>query len=258
MGKPLQFIITLNDWLEGVPKATITSFNNMIGTGEKLAQGKIDAICAWLAWKVNIAIERQRQNLIKALHEQYVSNQQGPVMKVANAIMNFVSDPLGAIGSFASAIAAPVKRVFEWIKILVTEIPRLAENLANIVSALPPAPPNPHINYDKFQLKVKSVSLKEIMKGTAGLKSPEEMFPEPPKPFSKESFEADFNSTAVTLKSNSKMYELKPEDKEAILKNKIPSVVQEGVIDYVLNPASFSVDGLTGNFDNTSIDNDIA
>ena len=150
--KPLQFLTTTNDWLEKVPENIINAFDNMIGSGEKIGQSKVDAICAWLAWKVNIAIERKRQAVIKTLHDQYTSNAQGPVFKAANAIVSFVSDPLGAIGDFAGAIFAPVNKVLAWVKALIKEIPRLAANLARIVSALPPSPPNPHINYDKFKL----------------------------------------------------------------------------------------------------------
>lgn len=216
MGEPLQFLTSTNDWLEKVPNRVINAFDNMIGSGEKIGQSKVDKICAWLAWKINIAIERQRQKLINTLHEQYVNNQQGPVMKAATAIASFVSDPLGAIGGFASAIFSPVKFVFSWLKVLLKEIPRLAANLANIVSALPPSPPNPNINYDKFKLKVGSLSLNAIAKGTAGMKTPEEMFPEPPKPFSKEAFVSIFDDPSISLKKGSKKYKLKKDDEETI------------------------------------------
>ena len=225
--KPLAFLSTTNDWLEQVPGATVKAFDNMVGSGENITQGKVDSICEWLSWKVNIAIERKRQAIIQTIHDQYVNNQQGPVMKAATAIMSFVSDPLGSLGAFANAIFAPIKPVFEWIKALVKEIPRLAANLANIVSALPPSPPNPHINYDKFKLKVGSISMGEIVKGTAGMKSPEEMFPEPPKPFSIASFAADFNSVAVSLKESGKGFKLKKADAEAIAQNPVPKSITD-------------------------------
>ena len=240
--KPLQFLTTTNDYLEKVPENIISAFDNMIGSGEKIGQGKVDAICAWLAWKVNIAIERKRQAVIKTLHDQYMSNAQGPVFKAANAIMSFVSDPLGAIGDFASAIFAPVNKVLAWVKALVKEIPRLAANLARIVSALPPSPPNPHINYDKFKLKVGSISMGAIMAGTAGMKSPEEMFPEPPKPFSKESFAADFENVKVSLKESRDKFILKKEDKEAIAKNPVPtSPIQSSILDSFTDSSPSSI-----------------
>lgn len=234
--KPLQFLSTTNDWLEKVPENTINALNNMVGTGENITQSRVDYICAWLSWKVNVAIERRRQALIQTLHDQYMSNQQGPVMKAANAIMSFVSDPLGAIGDFAGAIAAPVKKVFSWIAALVKEIPRLAANLANIVSSLPPSPPNPHINFDKFKLKVGSVSMSAIVKGTSGMKTPEEMFPEPKKPFSKESFASIFNDPNVSLKTGSKKYKLKDEDYESI-----QAQIQKNILNQELGSTDFDI-----------------
>ena len=256
--KPLKFLTTTNDWLEEVPLNTINAFNNMIGTGEKVAQSKVDMICAWLAWKVNIAIERKRQALLKTLHDQYMSNQKGPVMRAATAISSFVSDPLGAIGDFAGSIFSPVTKVFEWIKVLLKEIPRLAANLARIVSALPPDPPNPNINYDKFKLKVGSIGLNAIIKGTAGMKSPEEMFPEPPKPFSKESFDSNFTSTSIFLKTSLIKYKLKPGDfesmNEAIRKEAGEDLLNNATLDSF---KSVSSSGDLGGFDSLSGDNPI-
>ena len=257
MGKSLQFLKTTNAWLEKVPISMINAFENMIGSGEKISQSKVDQICAWLAWKVKLAIERKRQALIQTLHDQYVNNQKGPVMRAVNAITSFVSDPLGALGDFASTVFAPIAPAIEWIKILIKEIPKLVENLARIVSALPPAPPNPRINYDKFKIKVGSLSLGAIIKGTAGMKSPEEMFPEPEKPFSKESFERAFADASVALKSNSKKYVLKPDDFESmstVIQKEAGSDLLDGITLDSLGPA---VKGEIGDFDNPIIDNSI-
>lgn len=213
---PLAFLSTTNDWLEKVPQTTIDSFNNIIGTGENIAQSKVDDICEWLSYKVNVAVERKRQALIKTLHEQYMNNQNGPLMKAAKAISSFFSDPLGALGSLASAIFEPIKPVFDWLKILTKEIPRLAANLANIVSVLPPPPPNPHINFDKFKLKVNSFGLKEIVKGTSGMKAPEQMFSAPPDPFHADNFTGLFGDSSAELISEAFKYKLKPEDFESI------------------------------------------
>ena len=229
--KPLSFLKTTNDWLEKVPKVTTESLNNMIGTGENIAQNKVDDICAWLSYKVNVAVERKRQSLIRTLHEQYVNNQKGPLMKAANAISSFVSDPLEALGSFASAIFAPIQPVFDWLKILIKEVPRLAANLANIVSSLPPPAPNPQINFDKFKLKVHSFGLKEIIKGTKGMKAPEQMFPEPPDPFHHDTFAGLFGDESADLISGAFKYKLKPEDFETVL----ASIQQEASSDLLDN-----------------------
>lgn len=213
---PLSFLKSTNDWLEKVPETTINSLNNIVGSGEKIAQSKVDEVCEWLSYKVNVAVERKRQSIIKTLHEQYENNQKGPLMKAAKAISSFVSDPLGAIGSFASSIFAPVKIALDWLKVLIKEIPRLASNLANIVSSLPPPPPSPHINFDKLRIKVNSIGLKEITKGTVGMKTPEQMFPEPPDPFNYDVFAGLFGDDSADLMSGSFKYQLKPEDYESL------------------------------------------
>ena len=216
-GGPFGFLKTTNDWLEDCPERIIAAYDNFIGDGENLAQSKVDKFCAWLAWKVNIAIERKRQTILKILHEQYQTTAAGKVMAVANAIKKFCNDPIGAIGSFAGAIFGPVAAVFKWVVELASEILRLAANLAKIMAALPPTPPNPHINYDKFKLKVNSISMAEIASDPSSLPPPEVMFPEPPKPFTKETFTEGFESSSANLKSQQKKYTLSDEDKKALM-----------------------------------------
>lgn len=212
---PLDFLTATNQWLEKVPLTYIEALENMVGNAETAVQSKVDQICVWLSWKVNIAIERKRQAIIKILYEQYQSTMMGKVMKTAMAVKSFLSNPLGAIGSFASAIAAPIAAVLSWISILMVEIPKLAENLAKIASALPPTPPNPNINYDKFKVKVGSISMGMITSDPSSLPPPEVMFPEPPKPFSKQTFDKSFQSEAK-LKSNSVIYKLPDSEAQSL------------------------------------------
>lgn len=213
---PLAFLKTTNDWLEDVPIRIIAAYNNFIGDGENLVQSKIDIFCAWLAWKVNVAVERKRQAVLQILYDQYKSTAVGKVSSVAQAIQTFCNDPIGAIGTLASAIFGPVFAVFKWITQLIKEVLRLASNLAKIMTALPPAPPNPHINYDKFKLKVKSISMAEITSNPYNLPPPEVMFPEPQKPFTKESFTEGFEKATASLKSGKKKYVLSEEDKKTL------------------------------------------
>lgn len=220
MGTPFDFLIPTNKWLEKVPINVINAFNNFIGTGEHVAQEKVDQICVWLSWKVNIMIERKRQELLKKLHGMYQNTVGGKVMKMATAIKDFMSDPLGAVGSFASALGGPVPKVIQWGVILIKEIPKLAANLAKIVSALPPQPPNPNINYDKFKLKINSISMGAITSDPSSLPAPEVMFPEPEKPFSKEGFKTAFENASAGLKSSKQKFVLTEEDKLAMEKMK--------------------------------------
>lgn len=212
----LAFLKTTNEWLEDVPVRIIAAYDNFVGNGEDLVQSKVDTFCVWLSWKVNIAVERKRQAVLRILHGQYQSTVVGKVMKMANAIKSFCSDPLGALGTFAGAIFGPVASVFKWIVELTAEIIKLAANLAKIMAVLPPNPPSPHINYDKFKLKVKSISMAEVTSDPNTLPPPEVMFPEPPKPFTKETFKEGFEKATASLKSGRKKYTLSEEDKKSL------------------------------------------
>lgn len=215
-GNPFEFLTATNDWLESVPGRVTKAFDNFIGNGEKVTQEKVDAICIWLSWKINIQIERVRQSVLRGLYGMYKSTAAGKVMHAAMVIKEFVSNPLKAIGSFASTVFGPVPKVISWVSTLMKELPRLARNLSNIASSLPPSPPNPHINYNKFKIKVKSVSLSTITSDPSKLPSPESMFPEPPKPFSKETFENTFANASAKLKSNKVIYKLTKKQKESL------------------------------------------
>lgn len=216
MGTPFDFLIPTNKWLEKVPINIINAFENFIGTGEHVTQEKVDQICAWLAWKVNIMIERKRQEVLKKLHGMYQNTVGGKVMQMANAVSGFISDPLGSIGAFASALGGPIPKIIQWSVILLKEIPKLAANLAKIVSALPPQPPNPSINYDKFKLRINSISMSAITSDPSSLPAPEVMFPEPEKPFSKEGFKTAFENASAGLKSSKQKFVLTEEDKLAM------------------------------------------
>lgn len=214
MGKPFEFLKTTNDWLEGVPANTRNAFDNLIGTGENITQHRVDVACAWLAWKVNIAVERKRQALLRVLYGMYQNTVGGKVMAMAMAIKSFVSNPIKQIGKLASGVFGPVPAVIEWAKMLYEELPRLAKNLANLASALPPEPPSPRINYDKFKIKVGTISLATITSDPYSLPAPEVMFPEPEKPFTKEAFRVAFEEDSAQLKSAAKKFKLSKEDRE--------------------------------------------
>ena len=216
MVAPFDFLKTTNDWLETVPENTTKAFENMINSGEAITQSKVDDICVWLSWKVNIAIERKRQAVLRILYGMYQGTVAGKVMSAAMAIKTFFSNPLKKIGSVASVLYGPIPAVISWIKMLMVEIPRLAENLANIASSLPPPTPEPYINYDKFKLKVGTISLATITTDPSSLPPPEVMFPEPSKPFSKETFTKTFELASANLKSAKRKFTLRKEDKAAI------------------------------------------
>lgn len=215
-GNPFQFLESINEWLESVPERAIAALSNSIGDGNKIAQEKVDAICTWVSWKINIQIERVRQATLKALYGMYKDTVVGRVIQVTTVVKEFVSDPIGNIISFAKAIFAPFAPVTSWFRLLVKEVPRLANNLAKIASSLPPAPPTLRINYDKFKIKVKTIDIQTITTDPNKLPPPEVMFPEPPKPFSTEVFENIFTNASAKLKSNQMVYKLTDKQKESL------------------------------------------
>jgi hypothetical protein len=196
-----------------------------MGSGETMSQEEADVICAWLAWKVNIAVERKRQAILRVLYGQYQSTAAGKVMKAAMVVKSFLSNPLGTLGSFASLIFGPVPAILKWVSELAKEVLRLGVNLASIASSLPPSPPSPRINYNKFQLKINSLSMGDVMSDPNSLPPPEVMFPEPQKPFTEDSFAKGFETATAKLKSSKQKYVLKEEDKKTLaeFENKVDS-----------------------------------
>ena len=73
-----------------------------------------------------------------------------------------------------------------------------------------------YINYNKFKLKVKTISMSDIKSDPSNLPAPEVMFPEPERPFSKETFTKTFETDSSKLKSVKVKYKLKEQDKKAL------------------------------------------
>ena len=200
----LSWLTKVNDFLEGVPNSVNLYFKALTKSGETLSQSYVDVVCRWLAWRVNLTVERIRQRVIKALWEQYGGYL--VMAQAANVIKRAVTDPIGTVGSFFGKFAAPIRFVADFLKTLLVEIPRLAANLANISRALPPDPPNSNINFNAFELDIHTVSMQDIIAGPDGMPTPEQMFPEPTRPFSSEAFSTSFNNAKKTSAVNGIVY----------------------------------------------------
>lgn len=200
----LDYLVSFNDFLEKVPVNALEFFRKTFKAGEEYTQDFVDACCAWIAWKINIMVERQRQKVIQKLAGQY-----GGALAVAaglNVVKNALSDPIGTIGSVLAWWVKPYKTATNFVKTLIKEIPRLAENLANIMRSLPPTPPNPHINFNAFKLKINTITLADLS-GTA-MPTPEEMFPAPPSPFSKATFDKSFENAPAKTAEDEVLYKM--------------------------------------------------
>ena len=200
MTKSLDWLVKVNDCLEELPESVIDFYNSFIKSAKDLTQEYVDKVCEWMAWWVNVTVERLRQKTIKTLIQQYSSY--FVVLKWVQVIQDVMKNPIKAIGSFFGMFGKPVQAVIEFVTVLAVELPRLAENLAKIVEALPPSPPTElGINFNAFKknLKINTVTMKDITSG-GNFVPPEKMFPEPESPFGKAAFEAAFsNPKKITL-----------------------------------------------------------
>lgn len=212
---------SINDFLEQVPESTTTAFNHIFKKGEEYTQDFVDSVCTWLAWSVNVNVERMRQRVIKYLADHYKGTLQ--VAAGVNVIKNAVTDPIGTAGAVFSYFSKPFNAAKEFMSMLIVEIPRLAANLANIAESLPPSPPNPRVNFDAFKLRVGTISLAEIM-GSPTMPTPEQMFPEPPSPFSKAAFDKSFENATAQTAEDQIVYKLKEENTSAIAQAIIDNV----------------------------------
>ena len=214
----LEYLQKVNDFLEQVPLSVTKFFKQAFKAGEELVQEYVDAVCRWVAWQVNINIERVRQKVIRALWQQY--SKYLVMLQAAQVIKKFLSDPIGTIFSFAEQYFKPYSKVIEFIKVLGNELPRLAKNLAEIARALPPEPPSPDINFNQFKIKVHTISMKEVLAGPDSIPPPEQMFPEPPKPWSKETFDSAFDNAKAVTRKDEIIYKL-PESATNLVNTKI-------------------------------------
>lgn len=204
--KGLEWLVKINDWLEQVPLTVNKWFDRTFKSAENWTQDKVDLVCARMAWRVNVAVERKRQEIITTLINQYASNSK--LLILVNIVQTVKKNPLKAIGLFFEPFIKPIKTVLEYAKVLMVEIPRLARNLANIANSLPPAPPNPHINFNAFKLRINTITLADVTSG-GDLPTPEEMFPEPPKVFSKKIFDKSFEKAKAITDKDKIIYKKK-------------------------------------------------
>lgn len=190
----LGYLRTFNDKLEQIPNTVQKTFERAYAVEDELPQKGMDMICEWSAWRVNTIIEAARQQAVKALHDQ--NSFVNKVMKPVNAVYSIVTNPLGALGAIASAVKSiagifitPIANLVNFTIELVTELARTAELLAKLSALVPPAPPSPNLNTNKFKIQIKPLTVGTITEDPSNLPSPEEMFPEPIVPFSLKYFQ---------------------------------------------------------------------
>ena len=210
----LQYLRDFNKFLEGVPTTIANFFDRVFKAEAGLTQKAVDMICEWAAWKVNIMVEAKRQEFVKALHEQ--NSWVDKILTPIRVVKKISEDPLGALEDVATAIKeianifiGPFVFLVNFLQELIKELARLANNLANLLTSLPPPPPSSNISFDKFQLKIGQMGMSTILDDPTSLPPPEEMFPEPIVPFSVEYFKALGNEAKTIYREEKPFYELK-------------------------------------------------
>lgn len=213
-GGILSFLVDINLFLEKIPYTITKFFDRTVNKSQDISQKGVDMICEWCAWRVNTWVESCRQQVIKALYKQYGAATS--MLEPMEALHDAFTNPIKALGTvisivkkILSVLTGPLKIVYNFLKQLVTELLRLAKNLANIAAVLPPpTPPDYDISYDKFKLNIKSIGMADIKSNPANLPSPEETFKEPIVPFSKEYFDVLKNEAKKPYREELPFYTL--------------------------------------------------
>lgn len=213
--KGLKWLVNVNNFLEQFPGSIVNFFDNLKKFIDNKPQAYVDQCCIWAATKVNRKIEKVRQQVISKLYDQYVSNT--VLGRIANAVTNFLKNPLGAVASFFDLFLGPLKEFVEFTIELAKEVIRLAKNLKNIAE-IPNkiTPPNPNINFDAFSanIHIQSISVGEVLMGPAAFVPPETLYPDVPSPFDISSFKKKFDDAPEKKKEDSIVFKLKKQKEE--------------------------------------------
>lgn len=211
----LDYLRSFNLFLEGAPMSTVNFFDRIFKTQEGLTQTAVDMICRWAAWKINIMVERRRQEIIRALYNQnsFVNKILAPIRMIKNIYEN----PLSVLGAVAAAVKqiasiflGPFITLVNFIVDLTKELIKIVKNLAKIMEVLPPnPPPGVNVNFDEFKLEIGKMGLSTVLDDPSNLKPPEEMFPEPIVPFSPAYFSALGSEAKSTYRKGKPFYSLK-------------------------------------------------
>ena len=212
----LKGLKTFNATLEDLPKTIIGMFNRIFNGTETLSQKGVDMVCEWAAWFINYHVEKGRQSVIKSLHDQnkLVNKALGPL----RTVQKIVTDPIGALGGVISAVKnvanifiGPIITFTEFIINVTKELIKTAENMAKLAEVLPPAPPSPEINFNKFKLDIGGMGLSTILEDPSNMPSPEEKFPEPLSPMKALFWKALGSEAKLAYKKKKPFYTL-PEE----------------------------------------------
>lgn len=153
----------LNETLEGINTMVYTTFQNI---EDYPTQEKVDKTCEWINEKVNAKLEKQRQKLIKILHEGYVASNE--VIQLLEPLVTFdlnIDTVVSAVKKIIDILAGPYKVAVEYVTVLTPKLKDLAVNVALLAYIPQKLPQIPNINYNKLNITMEPITIDEVING---------------------------------------------------------------------------------------------
>lgn len=153
----------LNKTLENINKIVYTTFNDIENYP---TQQKVDEACEFVNNKTNPILNEKREELIKVLHEAYLSSNE--VITLLKPLVEFdlnIDTVVEAVKKIINILAGPYKIAVEYITVLAPKLQDLMVNIALLAYIPENIPQRPDINYDKLKISMKPITINEIITG---------------------------------------------------------------------------------------------
>ena len=153
----------LNAFLEKINTNVYTTFNDIENYP---TQQKVDEACIFISNKINPILNEKREELIKVLHEAYLSSNE--VITLLKPLVEFdlnIDTVVEAVKKIINILAGPYKIAIEYITVLAPKLQDLMVNIALLAYIPENIPQRPNINYDKLKISMKPITINEIITG---------------------------------------------------------------------------------------------
>lgn len=163
MSDKFKKIDDLNKTLENINKTVYTTFNDIESYP---AQQKVDEACEFVNNKTNPILNEKREELIKVLHEAYLSSNE--VVTLLKPLVEFdlnIDTVVEAVKKIINILAGPYKIAVEYITVLAPKLQDLMVNIALLAYIPENLPQRPDINYNKLKIFMKPITINEIITG---------------------------------------------------------------------------------------------
>lgn len=153
----------LNAFLEKINTNVYTTFNDIENYP---TQQKVDEACIFISNKINAQLEIKRQELIKVLHDGYLSSNE--VIQLLKPLVEFdlnIDTVVSAVKKIIDILAGPYQVAVEYVTVLTPKLKDLSTNIALLAYIPDNLPQRPDINYDKLNISIKPITIDEIISG---------------------------------------------------------------------------------------------